>query len=224
MRFRRSTCGWRSVGTEPILDRECMKRTSSIYWVRLMSTVALSRAPPRAADYFDRTAVEAWKRLTSTAPVSRIRATVRAGRDRMRNTLLGYLPADLAATRLLDAGCAPAHSAWSRHARRARDCHRSVADARAARGERLPDSLGSGRIDFRVGDMSDSTLGSFDMWSRWTRLSTTRSSTSSRCSPACGAHDRSIIFTFAPKTPLLTLMWWSGRLFPRHDRAPRSSP
>ena len=34
--------------------------------------------------YFDRTAVEAWKRLTSDAPVGRIRATVRAGRDDMR--------------------------------------------------------------------------------------------------------------------------------------------
>src|SRR5689334_16003087 len=38
--------------------------------------------------YFDRTAVDAWKRLTSDAPVNRIRATVRAGRDDMRNTLL----------------------------------------------------------------------------------------------------------------------------------------
>ena len=45
--------------------------------------------------YFDRTAVEAWKRLTSDAPVSRIRATVRAGRDAMRNTLLSWLPQDL---------------------------------------------------------------------------------------------------------------------------------
>ena len=31
--------------------------------------------------YFDRTAVDAWARLTSDAPVGRIRATVRAGRD-----------------------------------------------------------------------------------------------------------------------------------------------
>ena len=30
--------------------------------------------------YFDRTAVDAWSRLTSNAPVGRIRATVRAGR------------------------------------------------------------------------------------------------------------------------------------------------
>ena len=55
--------------------------------------------------YFDRTAVEAWSRLTSDAPVSRIRATVRAGRDAMRGTLLSWLPADMRGMRLLDAGC-----------------------------------------------------------------------------------------------------------------------
>ena len=55
--------------------------------------------------YFDRTATEAWARLTSTAPVGRIRATVRAGRDRMRATLLSWLPQDMRGLRLLDAGC-----------------------------------------------------------------------------------------------------------------------
>ena len=55
--------------------------------------------------YFDRTAVDAWKRLTSDAPVGRIRATVRAGRDTMRDTLLSWLPADMRGLRLLDAGC-----------------------------------------------------------------------------------------------------------------------
>ena len=55
--------------------------------------------------YFDRTAAQAWERLTSTAPVGRIRATVRAGRDQMRGTLLGWLPDDMRGLRLLDAGC-----------------------------------------------------------------------------------------------------------------------
>jgi magnesium-protoporphyrin O-methyltransferase len=47
--------------------------------------------------YFDRTAVAAWSRLTSDAPLGRIRATVRAGRDRMRLTLLSWLPQDMPA-------------------------------------------------------------------------------------------------------------------------------
>ncbi|MDZ7813542.1 MAG: methyltransferase domain-containing protein [Ideonella sp.] len=55
--------------------------------------------------YFDRTAVKAWERLTSTDPVGRIRSSVRAGRDQMRATLLGWLPADMHGMRLLDAGC-----------------------------------------------------------------------------------------------------------------------
>lgn len=55
--------------------------------------------------YFDRTAVDAWERLTSDAPVGRIRATVRAGRDAMRNTLLSWLPLNMNGVRLLDAGC-----------------------------------------------------------------------------------------------------------------------
>ncbi|HCB74588.1 MAG TPA: magnesium protoporphyrin IX methyltransferase, partial [Sphingomonas bacterium] len=69
-------------------------------------------SPTRYADrrqrletYFDRTAAKAWEALTSDAPVSGIRATVRAGRDRMRGTLLGWLPEDLRGARLLDAGC-----------------------------------------------------------------------------------------------------------------------
>ena len=55
--------------------------------------------------YFDRTARDAWERLTSDAQVSGIRATVRAGRDKMRATILDMLPADMTGLRLLDAGC-----------------------------------------------------------------------------------------------------------------------
>ncbi|MEL6125983.1 MAG: magnesium protoporphyrin IX methyltransferase, partial [Pseudomonadota bacterium] len=55
--------------------------------------------------YFDRTAAEGWARLTSDAPVSRIRATVRAGREEMQRTLLAHLPGDLSGARVLDAGC-----------------------------------------------------------------------------------------------------------------------
>src|SRR5262250_2234932 len=68
-----------------------------------MNTYELRRT--QLETYFDRTAVDAWSRLTSDAPVSRIRATVRAGRDGMRNTLLDWLPQDLRGMRVLDAGC-----------------------------------------------------------------------------------------------------------------------
>ena len=59
----------------------------------------------RLEEYFDRTAARTWERLTSDAPVSRIRQTVREGRDRMRALLLDRLPGDLHGARVLDAGC-----------------------------------------------------------------------------------------------------------------------
>jgi magnesium-protoporphyrin O-methyltransferase len=49
-----------------------------------MPAVTYSQRRGEIETYFDRTAAEAWKRLTSDAPVGRIRATVRAGRDAMR--------------------------------------------------------------------------------------------------------------------------------------------
>uniref|UniRef100_UPI00129068A3 methyltransferase domain-containing protein n=1 Tax=Escherichia coli TaxID=562 RepID=UPI00129068A3 len=70
-----------------------------------MSTSPYTERRSEIETYFDRTAVQAWARLTSDAPVGRIRATVRAGRERMRATLLSWLPEDLRGRRLLDAGC-----------------------------------------------------------------------------------------------------------------------
>ena len=70
-----------------------------------MPSVTYHERRGQLEDYFDRTAVDAWSRLTSDAPVGRIRATVRAGRDQMRRTLLDLLPQDLAGLRVLDAGC-----------------------------------------------------------------------------------------------------------------------
>ena len=59
----------------------------------------------RVETYFDRTATRAWEALTSDAPVSKIRQTVREGRDAMRAQMLARLPDDLRGARILDAGC-----------------------------------------------------------------------------------------------------------------------
>ena len=59
----------------------------------------------RLDTYVAQTAAETWERLTSDAPVSRIRATVRAGWDKLRERLLAALPDDLTGARVLDAGC-----------------------------------------------------------------------------------------------------------------------
>ena len=57
-----------------------------------MAVYSLTR--DRVETYFDRTATRTWERLTSTEQVSRIRATVREGRERMRALMLSRLPAD----------------------------------------------------------------------------------------------------------------------------------
>ncbi len=114
------------------------------------STYATRRA--QLETYFDRTAVEAWARLTSDAPVSRIRATVRAGRDAMRAELLSWLPADLSGRRLLDAGCGTGALALEA-ARRGADGRgdRRVADAGRPRprAHREPPARGPPRFPGR---------------------------------------------------------------------------
>ena len=68
-----------------------------------MPTATYATRRGELLQYFDRTAVDAWKRLTSTEPVGGIRATVRAGRNEMRDTLISWLPEDLRGARVLDA-------------------------------------------------------------------------------------------------------------------------
>jgi magnesium-protoporphyrin O-methyltransferase len=176
--------------------------------------------------YFDRTAVEAWARLTSTAPVSRIRATVRAGRDRMRATLLSCLPANLEGRRLLDAGCGTGALSLEAAQRGADVVAIDISPTLVSLGrERLAASPFAGRIEFRVGDMSDAQLGSFDHAIAMDSLIHYRSADVVRVLAALASRtNHSILFTFAPRTPLLWTMWTIGRLFPRGDRAPALEP
>lgn len=176
--------------------------------------------------YFDRTAAEAWSRLTSDAPVGRIRATVRAGRDRMRATLLGWLPADLAGKRLLDAGCGTGALAVEAARRGAEVVAVDLSPTLIGLArERTPRDLGAGRIDFTVGDLLDPVLGRFDHVVAMDSLIHYRAPDVVRALTALASRtEASLLFTFAPRTPALTLMHAAGRLFPRGDRAPAIEP
>ncbi len=173
--------------------------------------------------YFDRTAADAWARLTSDTPVSGIRATVRAGRDRMRAVLLGWLPDDLTGRRILDAGCGTGALAVEA-ARRGAEVvavDLSFTLVKLAR-ERRPDGL---PIDFRVGDMLDPALGRFDHVVGMDSLIHYRAPDMARVVAGLAAMaDRSVLFTFAPQTPMLWAMHQAGKLFPRGDRAPAIEP
>jgi magnesium-protoporphyrin O-methyltransferase len=176
--------------------------------------------------YFDSTARKAWIDLTSDVKVSGIRATVRAGRDSMRDVLLSWLPSDLRRNRLLDAGCGTGALSVLAARRGAEVIAVDVAGGLVAIAkERQPSFLGHGRIHWRVGDMLDPALGRFDhvvamdslIHYRATDIVSTLSAIAART-------DRSIVFTFAPATPLLRAMHTTGLLFPRKDRAPAIIP
>ncbi|MGL4441064.1 MAG: magnesium protoporphyrin IX methyltransferase [Bosea sp. (in: a-proteobacteria)] len=176
--------------------------------------------------YFDRTAVEAWARLTTDAPVSRIRATVRAGRDEMRAQLLSRLPADLTGRRILDAGCGT--GAFSvEAARRGADVVAIDLSAKlvALAAERLPRDLGKGSITFGVGDMLDADFGRFDHVVAMDSLIYHPASDVVRCLKTLSDRTTgSIIFTFAPRTMMIAAMYGIGKLFPRADRSPAIVP
>jgi len=176
--------------------------------------------------YFDRTAVEAWKRLTSDAPVSGIRATVRAGREAMRATLLGWLAQDLSGRRILDAGCGTGAFAVAAAARGADvvavDLSPTLIGLARERAEanRCP-----GRVTFHAGDMLDPGLGSFDHVVAMDSLIHYRAADVARALGGLASRTRrSILFTYAPRTPALSVMHAIGRLFPRSDRAPAIEP
>lgn len=176
--------------------------------------------------YFDRTAADAWARLTSDAPVGRIRATVRAGRDRMRAQLLSWLPADLRGVRLLDAGCGTGALALEAARRGADvlavDLSPTLVDL--AR-ERLPADLGPGRVEFIAGDLLDVRFRGFDHVVAMDSLIHYTMDDAVRVLAALAERTRgSLLFTFAPRTPALAAMHAVGRLFPRGDRSPALQP
>jgi magnesium-protoporphyrin O-methyltransferase len=176
--------------------------------------------------YFDRTAVKAWARLTSDAPVGRIRATVRAGRDRMRCTLLSWLPTDLRGMRLLDAGCGTGALAVAAAQRGAEVLAIDLSPTlvNLAR-DRQPPISGGGSIDFRLGDMLDPALGRFDFVVGMDSLIHYRAADAVAVLASLGARtDVALLFTYAPSNPALVTMHAVGKLFPRGDRAPAIVP
>jgi magnesium-protoporphyrin O-methyltransferase len=191
-----------------------------------MHTAAYETRRGQIETYFDRTAAEAWSRLTSTAPVGRIRATVRAGRDRMRATLLEGLPQDMRGLRLLDAGCGTGAFAVEAARRGANVLAIDLSPTLVSLAqERTPRDLGDGSIEFKVGDMSDAALGRFDHVVAMDSLIHYPAQDVVRLLGDIAARTAATIrFTFAPKTPALAAMWAVGRLFPRGDRAPAIEP
>lgn len=176
--------------------------------------------------YFDRTALDAWKRLTSDEKVSGIRATVRAGREAMRSILLSRFGGDLRGMRILDAGCGSGQLGLEL-ARRGADVlgiDLSAGMVRHARNA-LPPIEGPGNLDLMCGDMLSPTLGRFDAVVAMDSLIHYNAADVARA--LGGLADRvsqKIVFTLAPRTLPLTVMHAAGKLFPRSDRSPAIEP
>jgi magnesium-protoporphyrin O-methyltransferase len=191
-----------------------------------METASYQLRRQQLEEYFDRTAVQAWAKLTSDGPVSRIRETVRAGRDRMRATLLAALPADLTGQRLLDAGCGTGALAVEAAKRGATvvAIDLSATLVGLAR-ERTPAIAGAGSIDFRVSDMLEPGLGRFDWVVAMDSLIHYQPKDMAEMIASLASRaDRGVVFTFAPRTPLLTAMHVAGKVFPRGNRSPDIVP
>jgi magnesium-protoporphyrin O-methyltransferase len=180
----------------------------------MMSAATYDERRGRLQTYFDATAMKAWAQLTSDAPVSKIRETVRQGRDHMRATILSWLPADMRKTTLLDAGCGTGALSVEVAQRGAKVTAIDIAG-----------NLVAVAINFQVGDMLNASLGGFHHVVAMDSLIhyPTREIIAilAELAPRCG---KSIVFTFAPQTPLLSIMHGMGRLFPRADRAPAIEP
>ncbi len=187
-----------------------------------LASTSYQQSRTRLETYFDKTARKAWEDLTSDVPVSGIRATVRAGRDAMRELLLATLPADMTGQRLLDAGCGTGALAIAAAERGAEvvaiDVSHGLIDVAQ---RRAPSGLS---IDWRVGDMRSHSLGIFDHVVAMDSLIHYDDSDIVGVLKAWSQRTSHIAFTFAPGTPLLRTMHMVGKIFPRSDRSPAIKP
>ena len=179
----------------------------------------------RVEHYFDRTATRTWERLTSDAPVSRIRETVRQGRDRMRARMLAALPRDLDGLRVLDAGCGAGQMTAELAERGALVTAVDISPSLVGIARnRLPANL-QARVTFVGGDMLSADLGGFDHVVAMDSLIYYTAADIRAALAALGRRTAgSVIFTVAPRTPLLMAMWYAGKAFPQSDRSPVMIP
>lgn len=192
---------------------------------RVLPSASYARSKERLTAYFDGTARKAWIDLTSDTPVSGIRATVRAGRDSMRDTLLSWLPEDMHGQRLLDAGCGTGALAVEAARRGAAVTAVDVSSGliTVAR-QRAASELPGVEIDWRIGDMGAPGLGNFDHVVAMDSLIHYSLDDMVAAVASFEKRANTVSFTFAPASMALMAMHRIGKLFPRGNRSPAINP
>ncbi|MEM1303142.1 MAG: magnesium protoporphyrin IX methyltransferase, partial [Pseudomonadota bacterium] len=157
------------------------------------------------------------------APVSKVRATVRAGRDQMRAQMLSRLPDDLRGMRILDAGCGTGAMCEALAKRGADvvgvDISPSLIEIAA---KRLPNGL-KDQVTFEAGDML-ARRGHFDAVMAMDSLIYYATADLTTALAQLLKSTDKVVFTLAPRTPFLMTFWYAGKLFPRKDRSPVMIP
>ncbi len=197
-----------------------------------MSHADYMRRTGEIEHYFDRTAFDAWKRLTGDQPVSGIRATVRKGREEMRGILSGWLPNDLRGWRILDAGCGAGLLSLEMMERGAEVVGvdlsaQMIAFARQRAAERMRHGAGDagGSVRFESGDMLDAGLGHFDaVVAMDVLIHYAPAQAIAALENLAARTGRRMLFTLAPGSWLLRTMLAAGSAFPRGNRAPAIHP
>ena len=151
----------------------------------------------------------------------------RSGADRSAEERTGASPGSVAKLDWIIAELLPADIDAEVMARRgaevvATDLSPTLVDLARAR---VPSDLGGGRIDFRASDMLDPALGTFD-WvvAMDSLIHYVEPDMVAMITGLASRAARGMLFTFAPSTPLLSLMWVMGKAFPRSDRSPAIEP
>ncbi|MEL7149076.1 MAG: magnesium protoporphyrin IX methyltransferase [Pseudomonadota bacterium] len=213
------------MGSEAKIDTIFAPETATVSdpnSVAEFGTYATTRA--RVETYFDRTATRTWERLTSDAPVSKIRETVRQGRDQMRALMLSRLPTDLTGARILDAGCGPGMMSAELAARGADVVGVDISPQLIQIAEQRLDPTHVSRVTFHAGDMLSHELGTFDHVLAMDSLIYYGAYDIRSAIERLSKRSPHIVFTVAPKTLLLMGMWYAGKAFPRSDRSPTMVP
>jgi magnesium-protoporphyrin O-methyltransferase len=128
--------------------------------------------------------------------------------------------------RLLDAGCGTGALAVEAARRGAQVTATDLsATLIALARERAPRDLGDGSIDFVVGDMTETQSTRFDYAVGMDSLIHYKAPDMVRVVSALAERtERAVLFTFAPRTAMLSAMHAVGRLFPRGNHAPAIEP